>query len=107
MITEWRFPMRPTLLSAIGAVTFSAALLLPASLIAQDDAHREPHHRYKLVDLGTFGGPHSRGSVNGDGARLLNNEGVVSSYADFATPDLNAPDFCFDPDVCLLAHSKN
>ena len=83
--------MRPTLLSAIGAITLSAALLLPASLIAQDDAQREPHHRYKLIDLGTFGGPHSYGSVNGDGGRLLNDAGVVSSYADFATP--LAPDF--------------
>jgi probable HAF family extracellular repeat protein len=97
--------MRPTLLSAIGAITLSAALLLPASLVAQDDAHKEPHHRYKLIDIGTFGGPHSRGSVNGDGGRLLNNAGTVSSFADLETPDPSAPDFCFDPDVCLLAHA--
>lgn len=97
--------MKPTVLLGIGAITLSAALLLPASLMAQDDAHREAHHRYKLVDLGTFGGPHSRGSVNGDGGRLLNNAGVVASYADFATPDPNAPDLCFDPDVCLVAHA--
>jgi probable HAF family extracellular repeat protein len=82
----------------------SAALLLPASLIAQDDAHERAHHRYKLVDLGTFGGPHSYGSASGDGARLLNNAGVVSSYADTAIPDPNAPDLCFDPD-CLVGRA--
>jgi probable HAF family extracellular repeat protein len=101
--------MKPTLLFGICAMAFSAALLLAPPLIAQspgDEHGREgARHRYKLVDLGTFGGPHSRGSVNGDGGRLLNNAGVVSSYADFATPDLNAPDLCFDPDVCLLAHA--
>jgi probable HAF family extracellular repeat protein len=96
--------MRPTLPSAIGAITLSAALLLPASLSAQDDAHREPHHRYKLVNLGTFGGPISYGPLNGNGARILNKAGTVASFADFATPDPNAPDLCAVPD-CLLAHA--
>jgi hypothetical protein len=101
--------MKLTALLGVGAMAFSAALLVPPSLIAQsrgDEHGREgARHRYKLVDLGTFGGPHSRGSASGDGALLLNNSGVVASYADFATPDPNAPDFCFDPDVCLLAHA--
>src|ERR1700758_4783081 len=105
MITKWRFTMRPTLLSAIGAITLSAALLFPASLIAQDDAHREPHHRYKLIDLGTFGGPISYGPINGNGSRILNSAGTVSSFADLATPDPNAPDLCAVPD-CLLAHAS-
>ena len=60
--------------------------------------------RYRVVDLGTLGGPISYGSANGDGGRLLNNAGVVSSYADTALPDPYAPDFCFDAD-CLLAHA--
>lgn len=60
--------------------------------------------RYRLVDLGTLGGPISYGSANGDGGRLLNNAGVVSSYADTSLPDPFAPDFCFDAD-CLLAHA--
>jgi probable HAF family extracellular repeat protein len=62
------------------------------------------HPRYKLVDLGTLGGPVSYGSVNGDGGRLLNDRGVVSSYADTSNPDLNAPDFCYDAD-CLVGHA--
>jgi hypothetical protein len=86
------------------------ALLVPPSLIAQsrgDDHGREgARHRYKLVDLGTFGGPHSYGSTNGDGSRMLNNEGVVTSFADTATPDPNAPDRCFVPDAADQATAR-
>jgi probable HAF family extracellular repeat protein len=66
--------------------------------------HNPKHHHYKLIDIGTFGGPHSYGSVNGDGFQLLNNSGVVASYADTALRDTNAPNHCFDPD-CLVAHA--
>jgi probable HAF family extracellular repeat protein len=65
---------------------------------------RPRHRRYKVVDLGTLGGPFSYGSANGDGGRLLNDAGVVSSYADTQDPDPFAPDFCFDAD-CLVAHA--
>jgi probable HAF family extracellular repeat protein len=57
--------------------------------------------RYKLIDL-TLGGPISYPSD--DGARLLNNAGVVSSSADTAFPDPFAPDLCFHDD-CFLAHA--
>ena len=67
--------------------TFLALVVLvlaaPLWLTASQHSHRHP--RYKLVDLGTLGGPFSYGSANGDGGRLLNNAGVVSSWAD--TPD--------------------
>jgi hypothetical protein len=100
--------MKLTALLGVGAMAFSAALLFPPSLIAQQ--HRDEHgergarHRYKLVDLGTLGGPISYGSASGPGARLLNDRGEVSSYADTALPDPFAPDNCFDAD-CLLAHA--
>jgi uncharacterized membrane protein len=100
--------MKPNALLGISAMAISAALLLPPSLIAQssgDEHGREgARHRYKLVDLGTLGGPHSYGPVNAGGERLLNNAGTVSSYADTATPDPNAPDTCVNPD-CLVAHA--
>ena len=35
---------------------------------------------------------------------MLNDRGVVSSYADTQDPDPFAPDFCFDAD-CLVAHA--
>lgn len=92
------------LLCGIGL--FSCVLLLSSHLvIAQNGNDRNNRHqaRYKLFDLGTLGGPISYGSVSGDGFRLLNNDGVVASFADTSKPDPNAPNFCFDED-CFLAH---
>jgi uncharacterized membrane protein len=60
--------------------------------------------RYRMVDLGTLGGRVSYGAADGPGGRILNNAGVVSSYADTTEPDPNARDFCFDAD-CLEAHA--
>lgn len=84
------------------AIAVFVGLFMAGGLFGQD--RRENHPHYKLVDLGTLGGPISYGSANGDGGRLLNNMGVVSSYADTTTPDPLAPDFCFDAD-CLVAHA--
>jgi len=92
------------LLSAIGVSLLAATI--PPQLTAQNQPTQagHKHHRYRLVDLGTLGGPISYGSVNGDGARLLNQGGVVSSFADTSAPDPNAPDLCFVAD-CLVAHA--
>src|SRR5712692_5439556 len=76
------------------AISLLLCLAVPLELSAQHTV------RYKLIDL-TLGGPISYPSD--DGARILNNAGVVSSFADTAFPDPFAPDFCFDAD-CLLAH---
>ena len=62
------------------------------------------HDHYKLVDLGTLGGPHSYGSVNGDGFALLNESGLVASYAETSSPDPNAAFGCAVPD-CLQVHA--
>src|ERR1700758_415813 len=86
----------------LAAIAVFVGLFTIGGLYGQDHRNRHPH--YKLVDLGTLGGPISYGSANGDGGRLLNNMGIVSSYADTTAPDPLAPDFCFDPD-CLVAHA--
>ncbi len=90
--------MKRTLEAVTTFVTLLAALALPAPLSAQQ------HMRYKLIDLGTLGGPHSYGSVNGDGFQLLNNSGVVTSSAELATPDPNAAYGCANPE-CLQVHA--
>ncbi len=94
--------MRLTPLFGITAIALSAALWLPTRLVAQDDAHERAHHRYKLVDLGTFGGPISYGSVNGDGARLLNNRGKFHPMptSHFRIP--TRPTFALTPIACSL-----
>jgi len=79
------------------AITLFAALSAPIRLAAQ-------HTRYKVIDLGTFGGPHSYGSVNGEGFQLLNDAGVVSSFADTSSSDPSFPNFCDQLD-CFIAHA--
>jgi len=42
----------------IVAVVLLAVLARPIGLVAQDHADGKPgHHHYKLIDVGTFGGP--------------------------------------------------
>jgi probable HAF family extracellular repeat protein len=88
--------MRKILYASILGIAVMVLVLLPAQIRAQQP-------RYKLVDLGTLGGPHSYGEINGDGIPLLNNSGIVGSFADTASPDPNAPN-CAVPD-CFLAHA--
>jgi probable HAF family extracellular repeat protein len=90
----------------IAAVTVCAALAIPAGVAAQQhqQGQNNRHPQYQLIDLGTLGGPHSYGSVNGDGFSLLNNAGVVASYADTSLPDPNQAYFCYSPD-CYQGHA--
>jgi hypothetical protein len=74
------------------------AIILPLESSAQN------RQRYRLIDLGTLGGPISYGSVNGGGFRLLNDAGTVASYADLAVPDPNASFFCYAD--CYQAHAS-
>src|SRR5437588_1620632 len=74
--------------------------LLSAQVTAQK-AHPK-HDRYKLIDLGTLGGPVSYES--GEGNQILNDSGVIASAADTSIPDPNAPDFCFNPE-CFVTHA--
>ena len=67
---------------SIFAITLGCPLCLNAQIAASSANASTNKIRYKLIDLGTLGGPISYGSVNGDGSRLLNDAGVVASYAD-------------------------
>jgi hypothetical protein len=49
-------------------VTTLLALAIPLSGTAAQN-----HHHYKLVDLGTFGGPTAHLSINGPGTQIINN----------------------------------
>jgi probable HAF family extracellular repeat protein len=90
--------MKRILLAVTVFVALLAALAFPFRLSGQR------HTRYRFIDLGTLGGPHSYGSVNGDGFQLLNNSGVVASSADLGVPDPNAAFGCYVGD-CFQAHA--
>jgi len=86
--------MKPTLLSGMGAMAFSA--VLPATLAlagllghAQSNGpatpgHAPSHRHYQLIDLGTFGGPNSvfPGSIES-----INPGGTVTGAADTSVLD--------------------
>jgi probable HAF family extracellular repeat protein len=75
-----------------------AALAMSMSLAAQE--HNEKHVHYKLVDLGTFGGPASYFQNGFDG--VLNNQGAAVGWADTSTAD-PYPNFCFSN--CYVVHA--
>lgn len=72
-----------------------AALAMPLVLSAQNTStpnQTAQHHHYKLIDLGTFGGP---GSTPTEFQQVLNNQGKVVGGAD--TPSFNPYPNCFNP----------
>jgi probable HAF family extracellular repeat protein len=85
------------------AITFLAALAIPLLVAAQGNPKEKSagHHHYKLIDMGTFGGPASYFANGFDG--ILNNQGTAVGWADTPMPD-PFPAFCFNPD-CSVSHA--
>jgi probable HAF family extracellular repeat protein len=91
-------------------VTALLALAISAPVRAQDQRQigdsvtgkvpAKQHLRYKLIDLGTFGGPSSyiagSNGVNGAANQVLNNQGTIVGWGDTSTLDPYAPN-CFNP----------
>jgi probable HAF family extracellular repeat protein len=76
------------------------ALAVPVQLAAQE--RKEEQRRYKLIDLGTLGGPNS--FVNGPGTADLSNQGTYVGEAETSIPDPFAPK-CLVPE-CLVQHAQ-
>ena len=83
--------MKSRTLTFVTAITLFAALAITGQLAAQEQG--KEHLRYKLVDLGTFGGPQSymagSNGVNMPAAvnQILNNRGTAVGWADTSTLD--------------------
>lgn len=60
------------------------AVAMPVSLAAQE--HNAKHHRYKVVDVGTLGGPNS---YHSGFAQVLNNRGTFVAYANTSAANPN------------------
>lgn len=69
------------------AITLLVVLAMPVPLIAQVQPH------YKLIDIGTLGGPNSSIDFAGFPLNALNGQGVLSGCADTSIPDPNYPNF--------------
>jgi probable HAF family extracellular repeat protein len=80
-------------LMCVAAVMF-AVVPISLQLAAQeehlDGKHR--HHHYKLIDIGTFGGP--GGGISNPSSPSLNSKGMLVGVSDTSLPDPFAPD-CF------------
>jgi hypothetical protein len=73
------------------AVYLFAALAMPVGMAAQDSPsqdHKPKHHQYRLIDMGTFGGPASYASAGGLANPFLNNRGTVSGGRILLPPTL-------------------
>lgn len=67
-----------------------AGLGVPTRVIAQEQKdHHGEHHHYKLVDMGTLGGPQS--IIYEQGTRSLNDHGTFTGCADTPSLDPNSP----------------
>jgi probable HAF family extracellular repeat protein len=74
------------------AATAVAGLSISLQVAAQQHPLAQ-HHHYKLIDIGTFGGP-SGGIVN-PSSLGLNNRGMMVGASDTAAADPYAPGMCF------------
>ncbi len=78
------------------------AITIAVQLAAQQGQERKTeHHRYKVVDLGTLGGPAS--FIPNPWSRDITRRGTVIAEAATLTLDPNSPN-CFQPD-CLVNHA--
>jgi probable HAF family extracellular repeat protein len=84
--------MKSRFSKCLAAIMWFAMLAIPAWLAAQEQQQNKHQLRYKLVDLGTFGGPQSWvfGAFEAPAA-IVNNKGTVVGGADTPNSNPNYP----------------
>ena len=78
--------MKSRALMCVAAMSLFATLSVPRESAAQEQTtkHHVQHHHYKLIDMGTFGGPAS--SINYPVSGNLNHQGISIGWSATATP---------------------
>ena len=72
--------------TGIIAMTLFAALAVPLQLVAQEQQQpKRGHLRYKLIDIGTFGGPNSYVGALGGVSHVGNRSEIHSARSARAT----------------------
>ena len=80
------------------------ALVMPFGVAAQEDAmqnQKPKHHMYRLIDVGTLGGPLS--GFASPSSVTVNSGGIGTAIADTSIPNPKSPN-CLGPD-CFVAHA--
>jgi probable HAF family extracellular repeat protein len=91
--------MKSRFLMRFSAIALFAALALPVSLAAQE--HAALHHHYKLIDIGTLGGPNFFVQWSGYPNHVLGTNGTVTGGADSSLVD----PLCWNNPDCFLEHA--
>lgn len=93
----------------ISALPVCAALSAPIRSAAQSQTDIQEanhgHHHYKLIDLGTLGGPNSSPVFGGVTTRTLNSRGTVVGEADISSPDPISQNCGLIENDCLVTHA--
>jgi probable HAF family extracellular repeat protein len=76
------------------------AVTIPSTVAQEEQEHGKQHHHYKLIELGTFGGPNSYFTFV---SKTLNNGGLATGSADTSAA-LNPP-FCLLFPDCFVART--
>jgi probable HAF family extracellular repeat protein len=79
--------------------TFAAKFALMCALAIPTIGLGQGHHHYKLIDVGTLGGPSSNVAV----AQIVTNHGTLVGAADTTTPDPNLP--CLPCQSSFITHA--
>ena len=93
----------------LAGMSILAALAMPICMAAQDNPsqdHKPKHKKYKVIDMGTFGGPASElttNNGNGAGALILDSSGTLTGSADTPVPDPYSPN-CWNAS-CFVSHA--
>lgn len=78
--------MKPRTLTSITVMTLLATLAIPVRLSGQKQDDKPKHHHYKLIDLGTFGGPASFINPQGNGGPYISRLGTAVGTAATLVP---------------------